>query len=195
MFYDTASNAHGLPLDPFYALVVPRPIAWISTLSKAGNANLAPYSFYNAFSHNPHYVAFGSSGKKHSVTNIEDTGEFVVNMATLGLAQAMNLSSANTQEDEFELAGLEKAACNFVKPPRVAASPVSLECHHYQTVPLPNERGVVGDYMVIGRVVGIHIADQFIREGRVDTAAMQPIARLGYAEYATVDDIWRMRRP
>ena len=195
MFYDTASNAHGLTHDPFYALVVPRPIAWISTLSKSGIANLAPYSFYNAFSHNPHYVAFGSSGKKHSLTNIEETGEFVVNMPSFSLHDAMNVSSLTTDEDEFVLAGIEKASCRLVKPPRVAASPVSMECKYYQTVPLPNDEGVVGDYMVIGRVVGIHIADEFIKDGRVDTAAMAPISRLGYAEYATVENIWRMRRP
>ncbi len=195
MFYDTASNAHGLPLDPFYALVVPRPIAWISTLSITGKANLAPYSFYNAFSHNPHYVAFGSSGKKHSLTNIEETGEFVVNMPSFALREAMNVSSLTTSEDEFALAGLEKASCRLIKPPRVAASPVSLECKYYQTVPLPNDAGEVSDYMVIGRVVGVHIADEFIKDGRVDTAAMAPISRLGYAEYATVENIWRMRRP
>jgi flavin reductase (DIM6/NTAB) family NADH-FMN oxidoreductase RutF len=195
MFYDTASNLHGLTRDPFYALVVPRPIAWISTLSKSGNANLAPYSFYNAFSFNPHYVAFGSSGKKHSLANIEATGEFVVNVATSDLREAVNISSSNSQEDEFGLAGLEKAPCVLIKPPRVAASPISLECTYFKTIDLPNSLGVVADYMVIGRVVGIHIADAFIRDGRVDTAAMQPIARLGYAEYTTVDNIWRMRRP
>ncbi len=195
MFYDAKTNAHGLALDPFYALVVPRPIAWISTISKSGQVNLAPYSFYNAFSHSPHYAAFGSSGKKHSRDNIEQTGEFVVNMPNFALREPMNVSSLATSEDEFILAGLEKEACVLVKPPRVAASPVSLECKYFQTVPLPNDDGTVGNFMVIGRVVGIHIADQFIKDGRVDTAAMQPIARLGYAEYATVDNVWRMRRP
>ena len=195
MFYDAKSNVHGLALDPFYALVVPRPIAWISTISKSGKVNLAPYSFYNAFSHNPHYVAFGSSAKKHSLTNIEQTGEFVVNMPSFALREPMNLTSLATNEDEFILAGLEKATCVLVKPPRVAASPVCLECKYFQTVPLPDDDGSADNYMVIGRVVGIHIADQFIKEGRVDTAAMQPIARLGYAEYATVENIWRMRRP
>lgn len=195
MFYDAIANRHGLPLDPFYALVAPRPIAWISTVSKDGKANLAPYSFYNAFSHNPSYVAFGSSGQKHSLSNIAETGEFVVNLATYDLREAVNLSSSATIEDEFVLAGLTKAACVKVKPPRVAQSPVSLECVHYQTVPLPNGAGQVGDYLVIGRVVGIHIDDQYIVDGRVNTAAMKPIARLGYAEYATVEQVWKMRRP
>ena len=195
MFYDAVDNTHGLPLDPFYALVGPRLIAWISTLSKAGKANLAPYSFYNAFSHNPSYVAFGSSGAKHTLSNITETREFVVNLATFDLREAMNLSSAATADDEFDLAGLAKAACVKVKPPRVAQSPVALECVHYQTVALPDDAGQVGDYLVIGRVVGVHIDERFIVDGRVNTAAMKPIARLGYAEYATVEQVWKMRRP
>ena len=194
MFYDAVANTHGLPLDPFYALVAPRPIAWISTLSKAGKANLAPYSFYNAFAHNPSYVAFGSSGAKHTLSNITEMGEFVVNLATYDLRQAVNLSSAATMEDEFALTGLAKAACVKVKPPRVAQSPVALECLHYQTVPLPNDAGQVGDYLVIGRVVGIHVDERFIVDGRVNTAAMKLISRLGYAEYATVEQAWKMRR-
>ena len=195
MFYDAVANTHGLPLDPFYALVAPRPIAWISTLSKAGKANLAPYSFFNAFAHNPSYVAFGSSGVKNTFSNIAETAEFVVNLATHDLREAMNVSSAATDEDEFVLANLAKASCVKVKPPRVAASPVSLECRHFQTVPLPNDAGQVSDYLVIGRVVGIHIDQQFIVDDRVNTAAMKPIARLGYSEYATVEQAWKMRRP
>ncbi len=195
MFYDAVANTHGLPLDPFYALVAPRPIAWISTLSKAGKANLAPYSFFNAFAHNPSYVAFGSSGLKNTLRNIAETAEFVVNLVTYDLREAMNVSSAATGEDEFALAGLAKASCIKVKPPRVAASPVSLECRHFQTLPLPDDVGQVSDYLVIGRVVGIHIDEQFIVDGRVNTAAMKPIARLGYAEYATVEQVWKMRRP
>lgn len=195
MFYDAVANTHGLPMDPFYALVAPRPIAWISTLSKSGKANLAPYSFFNAFAHNPSYIAFGSSGLKHSLRNVEETGEFVVNLATYDLREAMNLSSAVTGEDEFEFAGLAKADCVKVKPPRVAASPVSLECRHFQTVPLPNDAGEVNDYLVIGRVVGVHIDDRYIVDGRVSAASMKLIARLGYAEYATVEQVWKMRRP
>ena len=195
MFYDAVANTHGLPLDPFYALVAPRPIAWISTLSKAGKANLAPYSFFNAFAHNPSYVAFGSSGVKNTFSNIAETSEFVVNLATYDLREGMNVSSAATGDDEFALAGLAKAACIKVKPPRVAASPVSLECRHFQTVPLPDNAGQVNDYLVIGRVVGVHIDEQFIVDGRVNTAAMRLIARLGYSEYTTVEQAWKMRRP
>jgi flavin reductase (DIM6/NTAB) family NADH-FMN oxidoreductase RutF len=195
MFYEVAKNNHGLPLDPFYALVGPRPIGWISTLSKSGLANLAPYSFYNAFAHHPHYVAFGSGGFKNTIQNIADTGEFAVNLATFDLREAMNVTSSNVEGDEFALAGLEKAKCNMIRPPRVAASPVCLECRHFKTVELPNDQGVVADWLVIGKVVGIHINDQFIENGRVNTAAMKPIARLGYAEYATVEETWKMRRP
>ena len=195
MFYDMKANAHGLPLDPFYACVVPRPIGWISTLSPEGVANLAPYSFYNAFSSHPHYVAFGSSSAKHSLSNIEATGEFVVNMVTFDLREQMNLTSTRRQGDEFALAGIAKAACQLVKAPRVAASPVAFECKHFQTVGLPDDTGIADNWLVIGRVVGIHLDEAFIREGRLDTAAMKPIARLGYAEYATIDETWKMRRP
>ena len=195
MFYDAIANTHGLPLDPFYALVTPRPIAWISTLSKSGKANLAPYSFFNAFSHNPSYVAFGSTGFKDTLRNVEETKEFVVNLATYDLRESVNLSSSKTEEDEFELAGLAKAASVKVKPPRVAASPIALECRHFQTVPLPDDMGQVSNYLVIGRVVGVHIDDRYIVDGRVNTAALKLIARLGYAEYTTVEHVWKMRRP
>ena len=195
MFYEVAKNNHGLPLDPFYALVGPRPIGWISTLSKNGTANLAPYSFYNAFAHDPNYVAFGSGGFKNTIQNIADTGEFAVNTVTFDLREAMNITSTEGAGDEFVLARLEKAACQLIAPPRVAASPVCLECRHFQTVELPNEKGEVNDWLVIGKVVGIHIDERFIENGRVNTAAMKPIARLGYAEYATVETAWKMRRP
>lgn len=195
MFYDAVKNDHGLAQDPFKAIVAPRPIAWISTLSSAGIANLAPYSFFNAFAQAPHYVAFGSGPPKDSLRNIEATGEFAVNLVPFGLREAMNASSAHVAADEFELAGLAKAACRLIRPPRVAESPACLECRLYQIVPLPGDDGVAGDHMVIGRVIGIHIDDRFIAEGRVDTVAMQLIARLGYSEYATVSEAWRMRRP
>jgi flavin reductase (DIM6/NTAB) family NADH-FMN oxidoreductase RutF len=195
MFYETALNNHGLALDPFKAIVMPRPIAWISTLSKTGQANLAPYSFFNAFSENPYYVAFGSGGRKDSLQNISDLGEFAVNLANYDLREQMNATSSTAEGDEFDLAGLEKASCKMIRPPRVAASPACLECRHFQTVALPGENGSVDDWLVIGKVVGIHIADRFIENGRVNSAAMKPISRLGYSEYATVDTSWRMRRP
>jgi flavin reductase (DIM6/NTAB) family NADH-FMN oxidoreductase RutF len=195
MFYDALVNDHGLPLDPYYSLVVPRPIAWISTLSKEGRPNLAPYSFYNTFSHDPSYVAFGTANHKHTLRNITETGEFVVNMPTYDLSEAMNQTSTSADVDEFEFAGLERAPSHKVKPSRVAASPISLECRHYQTVPLPDDNGVVDNFMVIGRVVGIHIDDQYIKDGRVDVAAFKPLARLGYTYYSTIENLWKMRRP
>jgi flavin reductase (DIM6/NTAB) family NADH-FMN oxidoreductase RutF len=202
MFYNVIENDHGLPNDPFKAIVAPRPIGWISSLAPDGSANLAPYSFFNAFAERPHYVAYGSGearrgGRKDSLLNIEATAEFVVNLATWDLREQMNASSANVALgiDEFELAGLTKAASRLVKPPRVAESPVALECRHYRTVPLPADGGSADDHLVIGRVVAIHIDDRFIEDGRVNTAAMRPIARLGYSEYAVITEAFRMRRP
>lgn len=195
MFYDAVQNDHGLAVDPFKAIVAPRPIAWVSTLSPEGIANLAPYSYFNAFSQSPHYVAFGSGPVKDSMRNIEATGEFVVNLATFDLREQMNATSAHVAADEFELAGLTKAPCELVRPPRVAESPAALECCLHRIVPLPDDDGKAENFLIIGRVLGIHIDDRFIHEGRVDTAAMRPIARLGYSEYATVTEAWRMRRP
>jgi flavin reductase (DIM6/NTAB) family NADH-FMN oxidoreductase RutF len=197
MFYDAVKNDHGLPNDPFKAIVAPRPIGWISTVSPQGIANLAPYSFFNAMADNPHYVVFGAGESKDSQANIEVTGEFAVNLATFDLREQMNASSATVAPDvdEFELAGLEKAPCRLINVPRVAASPVCLECRLFQVVALPTTTAGNVYAMIIGQVVGVHIDDRFIHEGRVDTAAMRPIARLGYSEYATVTEAWRMRRP
>lgn len=197
MFYDAVQNDHGFEYDPFKALVAPRPIGWISTVSAEGVANLAPYSYFNAFAQAPHYVAFGSGPRKDSLRNIEATGEFAVNLVSHDLREQMNATAAHIPigEDEFELAGLAKAPSRMIRAPRVAASPAALECRLHLVVPLPDDSGHADDFLVIGRVLGIHIDDRFIRDGRVDTAAMQPVARLGYSEYATVTEAWRMRRP
>lgn len=195
MFYDAVKNDHGFQYDPFKAIVAPRPIGWVSTLSPEGVANLAPYSYFNAFSQSPHYVAFGSGPVKDSMRNIESTGEFVFSLATYDLREQMNATSAHVTGDEFELAGLTKAPCELVRPPRVAESPAALECCLHRIVPLPDDDGKAENFLIIGRVLGIHIDDRFIHDGRVDTAAMRPIARLGYSEYATVTEAWRMRRP
>lgn len=197
MFYDAIRNAHGLAIDPFKALVVPRPIGWISTLSAAGIANLAPYSFFNAVASEPHYVVVGSGPRKDSLSNIEATGEFAVNLASWELREAMNATAASVapEVDEFELAGLAKARCELIAAPRVAASPACLECRLFTVIGLPDDRGAIDNHLAIGRVVGIHIDDRLLREGRVDSAAMRLIARLGYSDYTTVDSVWRMRRP
>ncbi len=197
MHYDATRNDHGLALDPFKALIVPRPIGWISSLGADGSFNLAPYSFFNAMADTPAYVVFGSGGRKDSLTNIEATGEFVCNLATWDLREAVNATSAVVphEVDEFELAGLGKAKSRFVKPPRVAETPAAFECVYEQTVKLAGHDPGKGYAVVVGRVVGVYIDDRFIHDGRVDTASLKPIARLGYSEYAVVDEVFRMRRP
>ncbi len=197
MHYDATRNDHGLAIDPFKALIVPRPIGWISSLGADGSVNLAPYSFFNAMSDTPAYVVFGSHGRKDSLSNIEATGEFVCNLATWDLREAVNATSAVVPHgvDEFELAGLGKAASRFVKPPRVAETPVAFECVYEQTVKLAAHHPDSGYAIIVGRVVGVYIDDRFIHDGRVDTAGLKPIARLGYSEYAVVESVFRMRRP
>jgi len=200
MFYETATNAHGLPHDPFKALVTPRPIGWITALSARGEINLSPYSFFNAVSERPPMVAFSSSGRKDAVTFVEETGEFVCNLATFDLREQMNRTSAALPRGENEMAdaGLAAAPSRLVKPPRVADAPAALECKWLQTVPLaPLGGGEPGYHLVIGQVVGIHIDDRFIVDGVVDTAAMRPIARSGYRDYfvSTPETRFSLTRP
>lgn len=197
MFYDAVANDHGLPQDPFKALVAPRPVGWISSLSADGIPNLAPFSYFNAMAQAPHYVAFGIGPPKDTLRNVEATGEFAVNLATHDLREAMNATAAHVAAhvDEFDLARLTRAPCRLIKAPRVGESPACLECRLFKVVALPDDEGHENDHLVIGRVIGIHIDDRYIEDGRVNTAAMRPIARLGYSEYATVTEAWRMRRP
>ena len=198
MFYDARTNLHGLKHDPFKALVVPRPIGWISTLGRDGVPNLAPYSFFNAVASDPAIMMFGSATPTDSQRNAEETGEFVCNLATWDLRDAMNASSATLDPgvDEFVHAGLETAPSVLVRPPRVARSPVHLECVYLETIKLKTRSGKPHFYeMVLGEVVGIHIDDAFIAGGRVDVAAMKPLARLGYNEYAVVDEVFSLERP
>ncbi len=198
MFYDPRGGDHGLARNPWTALVVPRPIGWISSLSAAGVANLAPYSFFNAVSGAPPFVMFSSAGRKDSQTNIEATGEFVVNMAVAALTEALNLSSATypPEVDEFERSGLDKAPCRNVAVPRVAASPVALECVLNKVVTLTARDGTrVGSQVIFGEVVGIHIADEVIVDGMLDITRIRPLARLGYMDYAITEDFFAMARP
>lgn len=200
MFYDAIENRHGLAHDPLKALLVPRPIGWISTISKAGIVNLAPYSFFNGVGEKPGYVVFGSAGIKDSLANITETGEFVCSMATYDLRDQMNTTSAPLPHgvDEFPIAGLTAAKSHIVKPPRVKESPASLECRHFQTIALPGAGRYNHSYnLVIGLIVGIHIDDRYIKNGIVDTAAMRPIARLGYMDYAVVgpENVFTIERP
>lgn len=197
MFYDTRVNDHGLPHDPFKACVVPRPIGWISTLSREGVPNLAPYSFYNAISGNPPMVMFSSIGYKDSQTNCEETGEFVVNMATWKLRDQVNASSYAfaSDIDEMQETGLQSAPSQIVKAPRVEASPIALECRYWKTVELPTRDESSRHGMVIGEVVGVHIADEVLTDGQIDIHKVQPIARLGYMEFCVVAETFTMPRP
>ena len=198
MFYDALKKQCPLQIDPFKALVGPRPIGWISSMAPDGTANLAPYSFFNGVSDNPPMVVFSSAGRKDSIANIEKTGEFVCNLATWDLRDAMNASAAGVgaEVDEFELAGLEKAASVMVKPPRVAGSPVALECRHTQTIALQDIDGGVLNYsLVIGQVVGIYIDDALIVDDRVQISKAKPIARHGYRDYSMVTELFRLERP
>ena len=198
MHYDPRQRNHGLPHDPFNALVVPRPIGWISTLSPDGVVNLAPYSFFNAISSRPPFVMFSSSEPKDSRHNAETGGEFVVNLATYALREAMNASSAAMPADVSEPAaiGLEMAPSVSVKVPRVARSPAALECRYVKTVELPGADGKpLPAVIVIGEVTGIHIDDAIIVNGQVDLSLVRPLARLGYLDYTTVDEIFAIPRP
>jgi flavin reductase (DIM6/NTAB) family NADH-FMN oxidoreductase RutF len=200
MFYDTLENRHGLKHDPFKALMVPRPIGWISTRSADGVANLAPYSYFNAVGDRPHYLMFGSSGRKDSLSNIEATGQFTCNLVSYELREAMNMTSAPVAHgvDEFGIAGLTAAPGRLVKAPRVAESPAAFECRHHQTIPLPGAgRFEANAFLVIGLVVGIHIDERILKDGRVDVGAMRPVARLGYMDYAVVtpETMFSINRP
>jgi flavin reductase (DIM6/NTAB) family NADH-FMN oxidoreductase RutF len=198
MYYETAENRHGLKYDPFKALVAPRPIGWISSVDKAGRVNLAPYSFFNAVATKPPVVMFSSEGRKDSQRNIEQTGEFVCNLATWDLRDQMNVSSGTVEAevDEMDLAGLDKAPSRLVRPPRVAASPAALECSYIRTVELPDGNGGKHHYSVIfGLVKAVHIADDVIVDGQVDVTRFRPIARLGYHDYAVVNEVFSLTRP
>jgi flavin reductase (DIM6/NTAB) family NADH-FMN oxidoreductase RutF len=197
-FYEPR-HGHGLPHDPFKAIVAPRPIGWISTVDAAGRVNLAPYSFFNAFCEAPPIVGFSSGGRKDSQRNAEATGEFVVNLATRRHAEAMNLTSAPFPPgvSELDAAGLAAAPSRLVRPPRVADAPAALECKVVLVLPL---RGLDGQptasTLVLGQVVGVHIDPAFLKGGLFDLVAAGTIARCGYrADYAQVTALFQMLRP
>ncbi len=198
MFYTPQLGDHGLRFDPFKAIVAPRPIGWISSLDAEGRPNLAPYSFFNAISSRPHIVMFGSDGRKHSIANIEATGEFVCSLATWELREAVNATSAPFPQgvSEFEAVGLEPAPSNLVKPPRVAKAPAALECRLIKTDAIPGLDGnPSGAIVAFGEVVGIHVDEAFIRDGRFDMTIARTIARCGYMDYAVVETLFQMQRP
>jgi flavin reductase (DIM6/NTAB) family NADH-FMN oxidoreductase RutF len=197
-FYEPA-RGHGLPHDPFKAIVAPRPIGWISTRSRAGQVNLAPYSFFNAFCSNPPIIGFSSESYKDSIRNAEETGEFVANLVSKQLAAAMNRTSAPVDPavDEMQLAGLAAAPCRLVAAPRVADAPAALECRLLQVVRLRDLHGnELNTYLVLGQVVGVHIDPHYLRDGRFDLVAAQPVMRAGYRDdYVEVGAMFGMVRP
>jgi flavin reductase (DIM6/NTAB) family NADH-FMN oxidoreductase RutF len=203
MFYEPKRNNHGLSHDPFKSCVVPRPIGWISTIGVDGVANLAPYSQFQNLTFDPPYVMFAANQKtdghrKDSVVNAEQTGEFVHNMVTYDLREAMNLTAQQVppEVDEFELAGLAKAPSRLLKAPRVAKSPVHFECRYHQTVRLSGNRTMGTVDIVIGEVLGIHIEDEFIQpDGKLNILKIRPIARLGYYDYTSIESVFEMIIP
>lgn len=199
LFYEPhARDKTILPLDPFKALVAPRPIGWVTTQSASGAINLAPYSFFNAFADKPPIIAFSSQGYKDSVSYVEETGEFVWNMPTYALRDPMNKTSAalDRGQSEPDFAGIVMAPSRLVAPPRVKDSPAVLECKLIEVKRLADRRGKTLDYwLVIGEVVGVHLDQTFVKDGRVDMAAMRPIARCGYMDYVVADRVFQMERP
>jgi len=180
-FYEPRSG-HGLKHDPFNAIVAPRPIGWISSRGAKGNVNLAPYSFFNGFCYKPPIIGFSSTSRKDSVQNVEETGEFVWNLATMELAKQMNATAAHVARDvcEFDLAGLTPAPCKLVGVPRVAESPVSFECKMTQIIQLQGADGRKAEaWLTLGEVVAVHIDKAMIKDGVYQTALARPIVRAG----------------
>lgn len=199
MFYKP-QDGHGLPHNPFNAIVTPRPIGWISSRDTDGNDNLAPYSFFNAVAYVPPQVMFSSTGQKpdregtkDSVSNIRDTGVFCVNIVEYAMRDAMNASSAtvNKNIDEFARAKLEKTPCETIDCARVSGTPAALECKLTQILQLPG----AANFAVFGEVTGIHMRDNCLIDGLFDITRFHPLARLGYRDYTRVTDIFSLSRP
>lgn len=199
MFYEP-KNGHGLPHNPFNAVIAPRPIGWISTRGADGRDNLAPYSFFNAVAYVPPQVMFASTsakpdreGTKDSVANIRDTGVFAVNVVEFAARDVMNKTSGGWDKDvdEFALAGIEKAACDTIDCARVANAPATLECKLTQIVQLPGE----ANFVVFGEVTGVHLRDDCIVDGKFDVTTFNPLTRLGYRDYSVIRDVFSLDRP
>ena len=199
MFYRPA-DGHGLPHNPFNAVVTPRPIGWISTRGATGADNLAPYSFFNAVAYVPPQVMFASTTAKEdrgdtkdSVANIRETGVFAVNIVEFAMRDVMNQTSGPWDRgvDEFFLAGIDKAACSEIDCPRVAGAPATLECRMTQIVPLAG----AANFAVFGEVIGVHLRDDCIVDGAFDVTRFNPLARLGYRDYSVVREVFSLSRP
>ncbi|UXX82957.1 flavin reductase family protein [Roseovarius pelagicus] len=192
MFYEP-KNGHGLPHSPFNAIVSPRPIGWISTIGADGVRNVAPYSFFNAVAYVPPQVMFASSGNKDSVHNIRETGVFCTNVVAQDMRHPMNASSATVPRDvdEFVHAGLEVADCTTINCPRIAGVPASMECRMTHIL----ELGGQDNYAIFGEVTGVHIRDDCLVNGLFDVTTFQPLSRLGYRDYAVVENVFTLERP
>ena len=199
MFY-RPEDGHGLPHNPFNAIVAPRPIGWIATRGADGSDNLAPYSFFNAVAYEPPQVMFASTsakpdrdGTKDSVANARATGVFAVNIVSFAMRDAMNATSGpwGKEVDEFDHAKLVKAECDTINCPRVAEAPATLECKVKQIVKLAGET----NYVVFGEVTGVHMRDDCLVDGTFDVTRFQPLARLGYRDYAKVSELFSLQRP
>jgi flavin reductase (DIM6/NTAB) family NADH-FMN oxidoreductase RutF len=202
VFYKT-DQPHGLPHDPFKSCVVPRPIAWVSSIHPNGAVNLAPFSFFNALASDPPMVMISFTGyhehggEKDSLFNIKTSGEFVVNMVPLSLKEAMNTTTAPVahEVDELKLAGLKTEDSVLVKPPRVKEAPIHMECEFFQEIKLPCTLDNSINTTIIGKVLGIHIKDEVLTDGMIDLSKIKPLARLGYNQYTAVDNLFTMTRP
>ncbi len=205
MFYRPGEEDHGLPHNPFNALITPRPIAWVSTRAADGTANLAPFSFFQGAGYQPPMISVAFTGaklgahkgeRKDTLANIRETKDFAVNLVPAALKDAMNASSANlgVGESEFVVAGVTEAPCKTITAPRVAESPACLECRLVRLVELPNE-GPGENVTVFGRVLGIHISETILTDGLVDPAKYHPLGRMGYMDYTIVSEVFAMKRP
>ncbi|MEL7462908.1 MAG: flavin reductase family protein [Pseudomonadota bacterium] len=205
MFYRPGRDDHGLPRNPFNALITPRPIAWIVARDAAGVDNLAPFSFFNGAAYEPPIVSTAFTGaklgdlkgeRKDTLANIEATGVYSVNIVPTALKDAMNASAAHLAagESEFAAAGVTNLPCAEIACGRVAESPAVMECELVQVVDLPNE-GPGRNATIFGKVVGVHISDEILKDGFVDPTAYAPLARMGYLDYASITDIFTLKRP
>ena len=191
MFYRPAEG-HGLPHNPFNAIVTPRPIGWISTRGPQGD-NLAPYSFFNAAAYTPPQITFASTGLKDSVTNIRATGVFAVNIVEAAMLHPMSETSAELppEVDEFAHAGVARAECSTIPCPRVDGAPATLECELIDIITLRGRH----NYLILGEVKGIHLRDDCLKEGRFDVTTFHPLARMGYRDYTAVREVFTLKRP
>lgn len=199
MFYPTQTNAHGMKHDPFKAIVAPRPIGWIGTRGRDGSINLSPYSFFNIVSDAPKIVMFSSSGRKDSLRNAEETGVFTASLASRHLAEAVNASSVTVPygTDEFAIAGVTPGQGILIDAPYVLEAYTALECRVTEIIqPRTLEGGKADSHMVFGEVIGIHISEDVIREGRIDMALLRPIARMGYRDFSDGGaEVFELTRP